>query len=818
MINLFSDTKTFKEAFLSRAENIYGLKFEETSVHQRYATLGNMVREYISANWIQTNEAIKAAKTKQVYYFSMEFLMGRLLTNNLMNLGIRPVVEEGLLELGLDITQLEHAEKDAGLGNGGLGRLAACFMDSIASLDLPGHGNGLRYRYGFFEQRIIDGYQVEIPDKWLQRGYVWEVRKTSKAIEIPFYGTIKEENIDGRMTFVHTPSEYVLAVPYDVPIVGDHANGNPTVNTLRLWSSEPTEKRYPSHISAMDYEKSVRHICEFLYPDDSTDEGKILRLKQQYFFVAAGVRTIVDQHKAVYGTLENFHEKNVLHINDTHPALIVPEMMRILLDEEGYEWDQAWSIVTRSCAYTNHTLLSEALEKWPVRLFQPLLPRIYMITEEINRRYCRMLMQHFPNQPHKWGELAIIANHPYENIRMAHLAIVGSYSVNGVAQLHTDLLKEVVMKDFHEIYPGRFNNKTNGITHRRWLLHCNPELKTILDDTIGTAYHKDAFQLARFEEKINDPDILNRLGEMKFARKKALADRIFAEQGIQLDPHSIFDIQVKRLHAYKRQLLNALHIMYLYNRLKEDSEFKSRFHPQSFIFGAKAASGYYFAKKVIKLINAIAKKVNNDPDVNHLLKVVFVENYNVSSAELIMPAADLSEQISTASKEASGTGNMKFMMNGALTIGTLDGANVEIHELVGDENSFIFGLTAEEVNRYYENKSYSPGSIYHHDTRVHRVVNQLVNGFLVHDHEEFRDVFNELMNSHPGCQADEYFVLKDFSAYVHAQEIANQTYKDREKWLRMSLINIARSGKFSSDRTIQQYADEIWGVSPIRYD
>jgi len=817
VINLFADTKTFKEAFVSRAENIYGLKFDETSIHQRYVTLGNMVREYVSSNWIKTNEAIKATRTKQVYYFSMEFLMGRLLTNNLMNLGIRDVVEAGLIDLGIEISELEHMESDAGLGNGGLGRLAACFMDSVASLGLPGHGNGLRYRYGFFEQRIIDGYQVEIPDKWLQRGYVWEVRKSGKAIEIPFYGTVKEETVDGRSQFTHIPAEHVLAVPYDVPLVGDQNNGNTTVNTLRLWSSEPTERRYPNHISAMDYEKGVRNICEFLYPDDSTDEGKILRLKQQYFFVAAGVRTIVDQHKDIYGTLTNFHEKNLLHINDTHPALIVPELMRILLDEENYNWEDAWNIVTQSCAYTNHTILSEALEKWPVRLFQPLLPRIYMITEEINRRYCLELMERYPGQPHKWGELAIIASHPYENIRMAHLAIVGSFSVNGVAQLHTDLLKEVVMKDFHEMFPGKFNNKTNGITHRRWLLHCNPELRKLLDQHIGTAYHKDLFEIAHLEEKINDPSVLEGIANMKFARKKALSDRIYNEQGIKLDPNSIFDIQVKRLHAYKRQLLNALHIMYLYNRLKEDQDFKSRFHAQSFIFGAKAASGYYFAKKVIKLINAIAKKINNDPDVNHLLKVVFVENYNVTYAEVIMPAADLSEQISTASKEASGTGNMKFMMNGALTIGTLDGANVEIHELVGDDNSFIFGLTAEEVNRYYENKSYSPGNIYHHDSRVHRVLNQLVNGFLVDDHEEFRDIFNELVYHRPGSQADEYFVLRDFDEYVKAQEAANQAYKDRNRWLKMSLINIARSGKFSSDRTIQQYADEIWHVEPIQY-
>ena len=658
MANVFANKKTFKETFQTRVEQIYGIKFEESTPHQRYFTLGTLVREYISSNWIETNEAIVEGKHKQVYYFSMEFLMGRLLTNNIMNLGIRPVIEAGLKELDIELNELEKIEADAGLGNGGLGRLAACFMDSIASLGLPGHGNGLRYRYGFFEQKIIDGYQVEVPDKWLQRGYVWEVRKSNESVEVPFYGYVKVEKIDGREVYTHIPEEYVRAVPYDVPVVGDISNGNKTVDTLRLWSSEPTENEYPKNMSAVEYEKGVRNISEFLYPDDSTEEGKILRLKQQYFFVAAGVRWAVRQHKETFGTLDNFMDKNVLHINDTHPALIVPELMRILIDEEGYDWDSAWAITSKTCAYTNHTILAEALEKWPVRLFQPLLPRIYMITEEINRRYCLELLNRYADQPQKVAELAIIG---HNQVRMAHLAIVGSFSINGVAQLHTDILTQIEMKDFNEMYPERFNNKTNGITHRRWLLHCNPELTALLDKEIGTGYHTNTFELAKFEEKINDPKVQEAIASMKHARKQALAERIYREQGVQLDPNSIFDIQVKRLHAYKRQLLNAMHIMYLYNRLKEDQEFKANFHPQSFIFGAKAASGYYFAKKVIKLINSIAEKVNNDPDTNQLLKVVFVENYNVTYAELIMPAADLSEQISTASKEASGTGNMKFM-------------------------------------------------------------------------------------------------------------------------------------------------------------
>ncbi len=809
MANVFANKDVFKDTFQTRVEQIYGVKFEESTPHQRYFTLGTLVREYISSNWIETNEAIVEGKHKQVYYFSMEFLMGRLLTNNIMNLGIRPVIEEAMNELAIDLNELERIEADAGLGNGGLGRLAACFMDSIASLGLPGHGNGLRYRYGFFEQKIIDGYQVEIPDKWLQRGYVWEVRKSNESVEIPFYGHVQIENVDGKEVYKHVPAEYVRAVPYDVPVVGDVANNNKTVNTLRLWSSEPTENKYPDHISAVEYEKDVRNISEFLYPDDSTIEGKILRLKQQYFFVAAGVRWAVRQHKEVYGTLNNFHEKNVLHINDTHPALIVPELMRILIDEEGYGWDQAWEITQHSCAYTNHTILAEALEKWPVDLFQPLLPRIYMITEEINRRYCLKLLELYPNQPEKVAELAIIG---YNQVRMAHLAIIGSFSINGVAQLHTDILTHIEMKDFYQMYPDRFNNKTNGITHRRWLLHCNPELTKLLDKEIGTGYHTNTFELAKLEDKLHDERVQKEIMNMKYARKQALANRIEREQGVKLDPNSIFDIQVKRLHAYKRQLLNAMHIMYLYNRLKEDEQFRANFHPQSFIFGAKAASGYYFAKKVIKLINSIAQKVNNDPETSNLLKVVFVENYNVTYAELIMPAADLSEQISTASKEASGTGNMKFMMNGAMTIGTLDGANVEIHELVGDENSFIFGLNADEVNDYQQNGGYNPWNLYHTDVRIRRVLDQLVNRFLTPDKEEFRDIFNAV--THNG---DEYFVLKDFDAYVRAQEAANQAYKNRKKWTEMSMINIARSGKFSSDRTIQEYADQIWHLEKLKF-
>ncbi len=804
---IFRNKKIFTEAFVERVEDMYGNRFNETSNHQKYYALATLVREHVSKNWIKTKDTIEKDKQKQVFYFSMEFLMGRLLTNNLINLGIRNVVDAAFFELNLDLNEIEDVESDAGLGNGGLGRLAACFLDSLASLSYPGHGNCIRYRYGFFNQKIINGYQVEVPDQWLQRGFVWEVRKSNESVSIPFYGYIRSEEKEGRLKFIHENPICVKAIPYDVPIVGF---GTKTVNNLTLWSAEPSD-HYPQGVNLADYEREVRKISEFLYPDDSTDEGKILRLKQQYFFVAAGLKRIIIQYKETFHTLDNFNEYITLHINDTHPALIVPELMRYLMDEEGFEWDKAWYITTHTCAYTNHTILSEALEKWPVRLFQPLLPRIYLIVEEMNRRFCLDLINRYGNSNPKISELAIINE---DLVHMAHIAIVGSFSVNGVAELHTLILKEIQMKDFCEIYPDKFNNKTNGITHRRWVYQANPELSELLDKYCSKEWVENPELFKKLLLYVKDDKVKKEFYKVKQSRKRVLADKIQNTQKIKLDVNSIFDIQVKRLHEYKRQLMNVLHIMYLYNRLKEDQSFYQKFYPQSFIFGAKAASSYILAKKVIKLINSIAEMINHDAHVNEKIKVVFVENYNVSYAEIIMPAANLSEQISTASKEASGTGNMKFMMNGAITIGTLDGANIEIVDLAGEENEFIFGLTAEEVNELYENKTYKSWDIYHQDPRLKKVLDQLINGFFTDVQiDEFKDIYDNLL-----YRGDEYFVLKDFDAYVKAQEKANQTYKNQDKWLEMALINIANSGYFSSDRTIEQYVKEIWHIKKINYN
>ncbi len=804
---IFRNKKIFTETYIQRIEDMYGKRFNETSHHQKYYALATLVREYVSKNWIESKENTEKNKHKQVFYFSLEFLMGRLLTNNLVNLGIRDTVKNALSDLNLDIGEIEEVENDAGLGNGGLGRLAACFLDSLASLSYPGHGNCIRYRYGFFNQKIINGYQVEIPDQWLQRGFVWEVRKSNESISVPFYGEIRVEKNNGKIIFSHENCICVKAVPYDVPIVGFDTK---TVNHLTLWSAEPCE-HYPEGINAADYEKDVRKISEFLYPDDSTDEGKILRLKQQYFFVAAGLRRIIQHHKALYKTVNNFHEMVTLHINDTHPALIVPELMRYLIDEEGLDWDSAWVITSHTCAYTNHTILAEALEKWPVRLFKPLLPRIYMIVEEMNRRFCLELINRYGKNNSKVTELAIIS---HDLVHMAHIAIVGSFSVNGVAELHTKLLKNFEMKEFNKIFPNKFNSKTNGITHRRWVYQANPELTDFLNHYCGKNWVKDITKLKNLLPYVKDEKAKKEFYKVKQARKKVLAEKIKNTQSIQLDVNSIFDIQVKRLHEYKRQLMNVLHIMYLYNRLKEEQSFYHHFYPQSFIFGAKAASSYFLAKKVIKLINSVSEIINKDEHVNDKIKVVFVENYNVSYAEDIMPAANLSEQISTASKEASGTGNMKFMMNGAITIGTLDGANIEISELAGIENEFIFGLSADEVNDLYENNTYSPWDIYHKDPSLQRVLDQLINGFFKNvQKDEFKDIYDNLLH-----RGDKYFVLKDFDSYRKTQEKANQTYKNQDKWLEMSLINIANSYYFSSDRTIEQYVKEIWHLEKMVFD
>lgn len=795
-MNYFANKYAFINEYKIRLRRRTIKPVKDTSARERYNVLGEMVAEAISEDWYNTNVKLSKSNTKKVHYFSMEFLMGRLITNNIMNLGLRSVVEEGLKLEGLDLNEIEHAESDAGLGNGGLGRLAACFLDSIASLGYPGYGNGIRYRYGLFEQQIKGGYQIEKPDDWLKDGNVWEVRHEEDAIRIPFGGTAYF--VDGES--VYQPDELINAVPYDVPVVGDQ---NGFVTSLRLWNAEPTEVR-PHGVDAFTYDSNIRRISGFLYPDDTTVDGKVLRLKQQYFFSAAGVRRIVEDFITSGKKIDNLNKYIVIQINDTHPSLVVAELMRLLMDEHKLDWDSAWNITTKTCAYTNHTILAEALEKWPVSILQPLLPRIYQIIEEINRRFCDELRAKEYTQD-QINQMAILNN---GIIHMAHLAIVGSFSVNGVAALHTDILKNIEMKAWNELYPTKFNNKTNGITHRRWLIHTNQELTEILDQ-VTTLWHKDPSKLSKLMSKSTTKKYRKLIKDMKFAKKQALADRIYKEQGVQLDPNSMFDIQVKRLHEYKRQLMNALHIMYVYNKLKTDPDFKANYYPHSFIFGAKAAAGYHFAKKVIKLINSIAEKVNNDPDTSDYLKVVFVENYNVTYAEMIMPAADISEQISTASKEASGTGNMKFMMNGALTLGTMDGANVEIAELVGEDNIFIFGLTSEEVNALYKEGSYSPKAVYDSNPDIKQVIDQLVNGFFDEDTNEFKEIYDNLL------YRDHYFVLEDFASYVDAHARANEFYKNEDQWWTASIVNIAQSGYFSSDRTIEQYAKEIWNLKSM---
>ena len=797
---VFRNKDSFIRDFKKRLKLTYLKDIEESTVRERYNILGTLVREEISKDWINSNKILEKNDQRKVYYFSMEFLMGRLITNNLMNMGIRDVVEEAFDELGFDLNETEHYESDPGLGNGGLGRLAACYLDSLASLGLPGYGNCIRYRYGLFRQRIKHGYQEERPDNWLSDGYVWEVRKEEEAIDIPFFGHV-EWNGD----FVYKPSEYIRAVPYDVPIVGDN---NGVVNYLRLWNAEPS-KKYPEGKSAFEYESDLQKISGILYPDDTTYEGKVLRLKQQYFFSAAGVKSIIHKHVEKYGTLDNLADYVVFHINDTHPTLIIPELMRIMLDEQNYEWDDAWAITKKVVAYTNHTILAEALEKWPIDIVKHLLPRIYQLIEEINRRFCLELLEEYGYENSDLiNEVAIIGDGV---VRMAHLCIVGSYSVNGVAKLHTDILKNIEMKKFYDIYPDKFRNVTNGITHRRWLLHTNKELTSLLEKYIGNDFRKKPIELENLLKHLDDFNLQKEFLKVKQIKKEQLAERIFKEQGIKIDTNSIFDIQVKRLHEYKRQLMNALHIMYVYHNLKTDPEFKSNYVPHTFIFGAKAAAGYYFAKKIIKLINTIAKKVNFDEETNDYLKVIFVENYNVSYAEMIMPAADISEQISTASKEASGTGNMKFMMNGALTLGTLDGANVEIDELVGRDNIFIFGMDANEVTNLYKNGGYNPQDIYNNDPEIRMLLEQLVNGFFAEENkEEFSDIFNNLV------YRDNYFVLQDYHAYKEAHALANEAYKNKKEWAKKALVNIAKSGIFASDRSILEYAENIWHIKPIK--
>ena len=794
-----------KQRFLATAHILWGSDFADLTSHEVYATIAAVVKQYISENWVKTNKAYTKRRDKQIYYFSIEFLLGRLMRSNLVNLGEMELFSDALEELGVNLDEVFPEEPDAGLGNGGLGRLAACFIDSMASLGLPGHGCSIRYQYGLFEQKIIKGNQVEIPDNWLGNGFEWEYRKADKAVNVKFNGNayMKEEE-DGSLSLVHEDYMTVMAIPYDVPIVGFRNN---TVNTLRLWNAEVNRDfsdygtmTHEQIQAKKEYRNFVESITEYLYPDDSSYEGRRLRLIQEYFFVSAGVQSIVRHYLLAGMDIKDFAKKIAIHINDTHPAVAVAELMRILVDEERMGWDEAWEITCETMAYTNHTIMPEALEKWPIDMFRPLLPRIYMIVEEINRRHIEEVRERFPNDEQMVHELSIIED---GQVHMARLAIVGSHSVNGVAAIHTDILKKDTLKFFHRYYPTKFNNKTNGITHRRWLIGANPELTALIDETIGDAWQKAPDQLSHLNDHVTDKAFLTELSKIKRLRKVDLSDYIHTHGGILVDPDMIFDVQVKRIHSYKRQIMNILHIMYLYHELKTNKRF--RIPPTARFFGGKAAPGYYIAKETIRLINAVADKVNNDKAVSDMLKVVFIENFGVSIGEIVYPAADISEQISTASKEASGTGNMKFMMNGALTLGTLDGANVEISQAVGREHCEIFGLRAEEVLNYYATGSYKAWDEYNTNPAVRLVVSQLVDG----TYGDFHSLRDYLIQGN-----DEFFVLKDFGAYDRAHKNMNRKYEDQAAWLKSSAINIANSGVFSSDRTIKEYADDIWHVKP----
>lgn len=806
---MLMDKDEFKTIFVNNLQTMFGKGIEEASINNKYMALSRVIRDCISKNWMETNKQYSETGVKQVYYFSMEFLLGKALDMHLVNGGVKEIYREALEEIGIDLEELEKQESDPGLGNGGLGRLAACFMESMAAVGIPGHGCGIRYTYGLFEQKIVDHNQVELPDNWLQDGYAWEFRKADKAVEVKFGGTIKSNQQGGRWVFTHENYEAVLAVPYDVPIAGYH---NKTVNTLRLWNAESLHDSFDfasfnrgEYLEAKEYRSSVGLISKILYPQDNFYEGRLLRLKQQYFFVSAGLQSIIRRYKKKHTSMKQLSKKVAVHINDTHPAIAVPELMRLLMDQEGLSWDDAWKITTETISYTNHTIMPEALETWPVEMFKSLLPRMYMIVHEINERVCRSFWDAYPGDWERIRGMAVIADNM---VHMARLAVVGSHSVNGVAQIHTDILKEHIMSSFHNFYPQKFNNKTNGITHRRWLLKANPELAAIITDCIGANWITDPQNLDEFERFATDKVIQEKVQKVKHKNKKALAKYIKEKTGVTVDTRSIFDVHIKRIHSYKRQILNIFHIMDLYNRLKENPSLSIT--PRTFIFAGKAAPGYYIAKQTIKLISVLASLINKDKDIKGKLKVIFLENYSVSLGELLFPAADVSEQISTASKEASGTGNMKFMLNGAVTIGTLDGANVEIHEAVGDDNIFIFGLTSQQVFDYYIHGGYNAWQLYSSDIRIKTVLEQLVNGFLPYQKEEFRPLYNSLL-----ADNDEFFVLRDFDAYAKAQVELDKRYKQKNKWTEMSIHNIAQAGIFSSDRTICEYANEIWHTKPV---
>ncbi|MCR5184558.1 MAG: glycogen/starch/alpha-glucan phosphorylase [Bacilli bacterium] len=801
---MFKNKDVFKKEFNRRMLERYGISVNESHISERYEILGEMVRDYANVDWSKTHHETVNQDKKTLIYFSMEFLIGRLLVNNMQNLGIYEVVKQGLEELGINIHELEEEESDAGLGNGGLGRLAACFLDSIASLGYIGHGNCIRYQYGFFKQRIIDGKQRELPDQWLTDGNVWEVRKSKYAQEIKFYG-LPETYMkpDGSYGIRTRDAVVVRAVPYDVPVVGYR---NHQTNTLRLWNAEPTNHHIPKNMTFNDYLNFLEEMCYGLYPDDSTEHGRILRLRQQYFLVSSGLQSVLQSYYKHNGTLVGIHKNYVFQLNDTHPILAIPEMMRIMIDEYEMGWDEAWEEVRQCMAFTNHTVMPEALEKWPVNYVQNLIPRVYMIIEEINRRFNIEMNEKGISDSARWA-MNIIKD---GQIHMCNLAIYTCFSVNGVAALHTEIIKDITFKDFYNYMPEKFNNKTNGVTHRRWLLYANPKLAELITSKIGDKWIKDMDQIKAFEAYQNDKKVLDKIIDVKLENKKALAKYIKEHNHIDVDINSIFDVQIKRLHAYKRQLMNVFHIIYLYQRMKSDPEF--RIYPHTFIFGAKAAPSYVYAKKIIELIVAVSEVVNNDEETNKFLKVVFLENYGVSLAEKIIPAADVSEQISTAGKEASGTSNMKFMMNGAITLGTMDGANIEIVENAGKENEVIFGLTSDETEQLYREGTYNPWDIYNSDMRIKNVLDSLFHGeWCQYKQDKFSLIFDEIMNRH-----DQYFILKDFDSYLKAQEKINELYQDKYLWAKMALINIANSGYFTSDRTIEQYAKEIWGLSKVK--
>lgn len=808
---MFNNKEAFKQVFAELLVSRLGKGLEEAAAEDAYKILGGMIREFVGSQWAASNRTYRDTKQKQVYYFSMEFLIGRLLGANLLNLGLLEIVRSGLKELGWELEELEEQEPDAGLGNGGLGRLAACFLDSLASLSYAGHGCGIRYRYGLFEQRIMDGEQVELPDNWLRDGNVWEERRADKAVEISFWGRVEISERDGKTVFDTVGDERILAVPYDMPVIG---YGESQVNTLRLWSAEATVDSAAlrlSHQSGyyryLEYARQVESISEFLYPDDKSYEGKLLRLKQQYFLCSAGVQSILRTFDKLGLPYKELPEHAAIHINDTHPTLVIPELIRILIDDKGLGWDEAWEVAHRTVSYTNHTLMSEALETWPAGMVRELLPRIYMIIEEMNKRFCGMLLARYPGQTERISELSIIEG---DQIRMANLAAWGSYHINGVAGLHTELLKTDVMKHHYELYPERFSNKTNGITHRRWLIHSNPGLTRLISSAIGTEWITDPLALRELEAYKRDAGFQERLMRIKQDNKRRLADFIAARQGVRVDPDSLFDVHVKRLHGYKRQLLNILRVMHDYNEMKERPTVPRV--PRTVIFGAKAAPGYDLAKSIIQLIHAVADVINRDPEVNDKLRVLFLENYSVSLAEKIIPAADVSEQISTAGKEASGTGNMKFMMNGALTIGTLDGANVEMYRMIGEEHMFLFGLRAEEVLELSRSGGYFARACYDQDARIARVLDQLAYPSPFNRHgRPFGRILQALLDHN-----DEYFVLKDFHAYVTAQAAVEKAYVNPRRWAESAIVNIAYSGRFSSDCTIARYASEIWQVLPVK--